>query len=626
MPHPDKAPGGKRPRIDAGPTVDEAASFLRNLTSLPDAEFASTYSPAIAAAFAAYDDLPNSSAAKRPLLYALKAALKRRRAFIVPRFTDAEDSWRIRECVSYALAVAVLVEHVAATMHGPNIGPEPSADLWTAMLTDPVAAPPATAVATRAALFRDLVPARGRRWIANEPLVSELLTSYFAGTAPNELREIAAPVLDDIPRSDVVPTDATQDEQETHAFVTPGSTVPRPARYSWAARLRELVKRERPGDADVRGAEPPSNHAPAVQRDALETAAAVAARLGLDTAARHDLANRLKPVAALLAQHDASLADLAPAAAASANPPSDRPNGESTPDHRAVVSPVYGGTEKMAPVHADDSPTAAPHVSTTASLTPTEATLPPREPPGPKRHRRNRSRIANVLDGLPAAVASVKAEVPSEATSRARRPAAIGDHGATTARIGHGADYARALMIANGSLAKPNREARPLPGPITTAAAAEPLNVDALFPAHFNAAHVSPDAIGPWTAFRTYLAEALRTGALTANDDHSLVHLLETDVFLVWPGIAWAYAHEHRVSPMAIKAAMRAARVLAVNRADRQDDKHAFPALTGDPRVVCHGLVTLPEYLWRDAAHRPREASRFVRPPALYGQRYRRKH
>ena len=31
-------------------------------------------------------------------------------------------------------------------------------------------------------------------------------------------------------------------------------------------------------------------------------------------------------------------------------------------------------------------------------------------------------------------------------------------------------------------------------------------------------------------------------------------------------------------------------------------------------------------YLWPDASLRPKAVSRFVRPPAIYGQRYRRPH
>ncbi len=86
-----------RRRQTAQPPADEPARFLRNLTSPPDVDLASTHSPAIAAVLARYGELPNPAAAKRTLLLALKAALKRRRAFILRRFTQAEDSWRIRQ-------------------------------------------------------------------------------------------------------------------------------------------------------------------------------------------------------------------------------------------------------------------------------------------------------------------------------------------------------------------------------------------------------------------------------------------------------------------------------------------------------------------------------------------------
>lgn len=84
---------------------------------------------------------------------------------------------------------------------------------------------------------------------------------------------------------------------------------------------------------------------------------------------------------------------------------------------------------------------------------------------------------------------------------------------------------------------------------------------------------VDPDAIAAWVAFRDHLVEALRSGEQTANGEGSLVHLLDVGVFLVWPHIALAFGDEIRVPPQAIKAAMRTAGVLAVNRADRQDDR-----------------------------------------------------
>ena len=92
-----------------------------------------------------------------------------------------------------------------------------------------------------------------------------------------------------------------------------------------------------------------------------------------------------------------------------------------------------------------------------------------------------------------------------------------------------------------------------------------------------------PDAIAAWTAFRGRLVAALRSGAQSANGERSLVHLLDVGVFLVWPHVVLPFGDEVRLAPQAIKAAMRAAGVLAVNRADRQDDRHAFPARTAIP-------------------------------------------
>ena len=131
---------------------------------------------------------------------------------------------------------------------------------------------------------------------------------------------------------------------------------------------------------------------------------------------------------------------------------------------------------------------------------------------------------------------------------------------------------------------------------------------------------VAAAEIAAWIDFRDHLVEALRSRAQSANEERSLVRLLDVGAFLGWPQVALPFADERRIGPAANKSAMREARVLAVNRADR----HAFPALTGDPGVTYHGLITLPEYLWPDASLRPTEVSLFVRPPAIYGQRYRR--
>lgn len=178
-------PTDRRRRPTEQPPAAEPARFLRNLTSLPDPDFASTNSPAIAAAIAGYSELPDPAAASRALLLALKAALKRRRAFILPRFTQAEDSWRIRECASYDVAVAVLVEHAYAVLAPYRDDTPADPDLWRRFLADPTAQPDASS--PHAALFLAIVPAKGRRWIAGEPLVRIDEFDIAAGALLDEL-------------------------------------------------------------------------------------------------------------------------------------------------------------------------------------------------------------------------------------------------------------------------------------------------------------------------------------------------------------------------------------------------------------------------------------------------------
>lgn len=239
------------------------------------------------------------------------------------------------------------------------------------------------------------------------------------------------------------------------------------------------------------------------------------------------------------------------------------------------------------------------------------------------RHRRNGPRVADLLDDLPAATPPTPAAIPGPRPSASARRPDIGDHGTATARIGHTADYARELAADNGSRPPQATTSVLLAGPVPIADW-QPLDIDALFPARADPKRIDANAVAAWIDFRQHLADALRDGAQTANGERSLVHLLDVGVFLVWPQAALAFADERRIAPSAIKSAMRAARVLAVNRASRHEDRHAFPALTGDPDVTCHGLVTLPEYLWPEPSDRPAAPSTFVRPPAIYGQRHRR--
>ena len=567
MPHENKLPSPKRPRPEQAPAGNEPARFLRNLTSLPDAGFASTYSPAIAAVFARYAELPDPAAARRALLLALKAALKRRRAFILPRFTQAEDSWRIRECASYAVAVAVLVEHASALLDRTDPPPEP--DTWPQILGDPEAAPDSSS--GRVSLFHAIVPTQGRRWIAREPLVQALIGNYFTGTAPDELRDIIGPVVATFGRDHQAARFPPDDDPPAHLEPVPNHP-PRPSTRHLPgflmrsfARARATLSRrpkplDEPGHAGRRGTEvnegDPANHRSLHDNDPLPDAAPAEPRTGTARLPK----------------------------------PEPRPDTPTTP--------------------------APPSASSATPARSAPASKPPR-------HHRSGPRVADILDGLPTAPPQRDAGIPDpRARVPARRPD-IGDHAAGTARIGHASEYARRLAAENGSRATPQSTSFVLPGPVPDAIG-QPLDIVALFPAADGAARIDPDAIAAWIHFRDHLVQALRSGAQSANEERSLVHLLDVGAFLVWPQVALPFADQRRIAPAAIKSAMRAARVLAVNRADRQEDRHAFPALTGDPEVTCHGLVTLPEYLWPDTSQRPTEPSTFVRPPGIYGQRYRR--
>ena len=554
------------------PTAAEPARFLRNLTSLPDADFASTYSPAIAAVLARYRELPNPAAARRTLLLALKASLKRRRAFILPRFTQAEDSWRIRECASYAVAIAVLVEHANAVLSADRADPPADPGSWSLILADPAAE--ANEPSPRAALFQAIVPAQGRRWIAREPLVQTLIASYFTDTEPNELRDIVGPVVADFRH------DRRAARQPRNADSQPGShDVPNHPPGSSSANVVGLFARFLEWARATLGRGRPPGHG--------------SARPGTS---ENNVTESVRP-----RHHDATSPD-----GASAEP---RPEAVHFPQ-----------VEPRSDTPVTPAPPPTPNDRSSRSSAPT---APTRSPPAskPSRNRRSGPRVADLLDRLPTAPPRRDPAIP-DSRGLARKPD-IGDHGAATARIGHQADYVRSLAADNASRSAQQTVPFFFPGPAPVAVR-QPLDVDALFPTRTDAARIDPDAIAAWVAFREHLVEALRSGAQTANGERSLVHVLEVGAFLVWPQVALPFADERGVAPSAIKSAMRAAHVLAVNRADRQEDRYAFPALTGDPKVTSHGLVTLPEYLWPDASVRPVAPSAFVRPPAIYGQRYRR--
>ena len=568
-----------RPPSEHATAGDEPARFLRNLTSLPDADFASTYSPAIHAVLVRYADLPDPRAARRGLILALRAALKRRRAFILPRFTQAEDSWRIRECATYAVAIAILVEHAAAMLAPDRADQTPDLQTWGGILTDPKAPPETAECVSRDALFDAIVPARGRRWIAREPLVRTLIANYFTDTASNELRDIVAPVVAGF-------------GQEREALSHPGDEdSPAP-----------------PACVEDQPSDPRPQTRPQFLERALVWVRGVGRHRGR-TASQPSLRKEPIVTQCALPEHDATA------------PPESASTGQGAD---ATPLPMPEASE----ITARNPPPPLPETAESSPSRQASTDAGARSPRASDalRQRRAPARVADLLDGLPTTPTSTS-DVASSTTAPAVAPRRrdIGDHGAAVPRIGHAADYARGLMVENALRPTRQTESFVLSGS-APGATRQPLDIDALFPARRHSTQFDSDAIAAWTAFRSHLVAALRSGAQSANGERSLVHLLDVGVFLVWPHVVLPFGDELRLAPQAIKAAMRASGVLAVNRADRQDDRHAFPALTGDPGFTCRGLVTLPEYLWPDASQRPVSASTFVRPPAIYGQRYRRPH
>ena len=523
-----------------------------------------------------YADLPDPARRQaRPAPGALKAALKRRRAFILPRFAQAEDSWRIRECASYAVAITVLVEHACAVLAPHQADPPADPDPWPRILADPIAR--ADGSSARVALFHAIVPAQGRRWIAREPLVQTLIANYFTDTDPAELRDIVGPAVaafgHDRQAAWRPPNDDSQPSSANVRHRPPGSSSGnRAVRFARIlARARTALSRLR--RPDTRAARPGST----------------------DTKIPETIGPQPRGVPA---------------------PRSASP--EPAPETARSPKPKPRSRSPMTP-----GPPPKPHPAPPRHSTSTDATT--RNPPAskPSRNRRSGPRVADLLDRLPTAPPSHAAATVDDRRAAPPRKPDIGDHGAATARIGHQPEYALSLAAENAS--RPTQQTIPflLPGRAPDAIG-QPLDIDALFPPTTDPTRVDPDTFAPWINFREHLVEALRSGAQTANGERSLVHLLEVGAFLVWPQVALPFADERGVAPTAVKSAMRAAHVLAVNLADRQQDRHAFPALTGDPKVTCHGVITLPEFLWPDASLRPIAPSAFVRPPAIYGQRYRR--
>ena len=159
------------------------------LTALPRDEFDVTYGGVFGRAWS-YGSACRGldwEAVKAEILNGVTAALRARQARIVPRFAAAEDSGRLQEVMSFALAVSVVAELLG------RVAAQCTARSWR-----PWAEPlPADAALERTAtpdafgwiLMPYLAGEAGQAWLAQEPVARREMAAYFSA-GPSELRDI----------------------------------------------------------------------------------------------------------------------------------------------------------------------------------------------------------------------------------------------------------------------------------------------------------------------------------------------------------------------------------------------------------------------------------------------------
>ena len=168
----------------------EAVEALYRLTALPRAEFDATYGDLLRRCWhtIAQASGPEWTALREGTLKCAVAALKVRQAHVLPRFAAAEDSSRMAEVVSFALAACVVAERLGQVL-GRAAGPD-----WCPMTGD---VPAGTELATRdvprsfgALVLPRLLGAAGHEWLGQQPEALLEAAAYFGG-GPSELRAIA---------------------------------------------------------------------------------------------------------------------------------------------------------------------------------------------------------------------------------------------------------------------------------------------------------------------------------------------------------------------------------------------------------------------------------------------------
>ena len=198
----------------------ERVAAVWRLTALPREEFEATYGDLFRRCWRWAAAAPGAEwmALKDRALAHVTAALKVRRAYVLPRAAPAEDAARLAEVMSFALAACVLAERFAGVL-GRTVAPGWS-PLHGAVPAAAVLADMPVPRSFGALLLARLVGDAGHEWLAQEREALWAAVGYF-GEGPSELREIARdaaariglPVAD--PGRDAAPVAEAEDAVST---------------------------------------------------------------------------------------------------------------------------------------------------------------------------------------------------------------------------------------------------------------------------------------------------------------------------------------------------------------------------------------------------------------------------
>ena len=208
----------------------DAVEALYRLTALPREEFEATYGDLLRRCWHSIAKVRGAewTALRERALQCAIAALKVRQAHVLPRFAAAEDSSRMAEVMSFALAACVVAERFGLVL-GRAVGPD-----WSPMAGD---VPEGTELADRdvprslgALVLPRLLGVAGHEWLGQQPEALLEVAAYFGG-GPSELRRIADDAAARIGRPVVPPGPAREalaenGDADGHAAPTAPETEP----------------------------------------------------------------------------------------------------------------------------------------------------------------------------------------------------------------------------------------------------------------------------------------------------------------------------------------------------------------------------------------------------------------